>query len=443
MFRSACLLLTVLLTAACGSGEGEVVSAFWKYRTALSSGDAAAVREALAREPAAELDGENAEALLELAGSMAPGAPTVGAVTVAGNQATLELTADLQGETMTGTVTFVREDGAWKVQHEDWSLEMGGGFTGPEWIALFGETGGRVPFAPRSVRHGHEGTVTRAAFLPDGDRFVTASWDDKRLCLWDGTGEGPLDVVECDRRPHDLVVMPDGSAVTVVDAYGNVTVWPVGWSEFGPPWTLMGDAGTVPRVAVSADGKLLATTGHGYPVAVWDVALGKKVEELSDSESMRGVAFSPAGPVVVCGTPRNELVLWDLDARILGRKSLKIPKVTESSDVWAVAWDPRGKYLATGHMDASVTVWDAERRKPLHDSYIQDASTYDVEFSPDGTVLASAHQNGRIHFWDPESGRQIGRVDAHQGAATTVAFRPDGRPALVTGGEDGNVVLWE
>jgi WD40 repeat protein len=167
------------------------------------------------------------------------------------------------------------------------------------------------------------------------------------------------------------------------------------------------------------------------------------VRELPESESLRGVAFSPAGPVVVCGTPKNELILWDLDARVMGRKRLTIPKVSPDSDVWAVDWDPRGRYLATGHMDASVTVWDAERRKPLHDSYIQDASTFDVEFSPDGTVLATAHQNGQVHFWDPESGRPVGRVDAHEGAATSVAFRRDGLPAFVTGGEDGNVILWQ
>jgi WD40 repeat protein len=330
------------------------------------------------------------------------------------------------------------------VQHEDWTMEIGGsGFGGPEWAALFREAGGRMPFAPASIRPGHEGTVTRAAFLPDGDRFVTASWDDYRLCLWSSDQDAPLSAVTCERRPHDLTVLPDGSGVAVVDAYGNLTVWPVEYDGFGEPRILMGDAGKSPRVAVSADGRWFATTGYGYAAAVWDVAQGRKVRELPDSESLRGVAFSPAGPVVVCGTQKNELILWDLDARAMGRKRLKIPKVTPDSDVWAVAWDPQGHYLATGHMDASVTVWDAERRKPLHDSYIQDASTFDVEFSPDGTILATAHQNGQVHFWDPESGRPVGRVDAHQGGATAVAFRQDGLPAFVTGGEDGNVILWQ
>jgi hypothetical protein len=45
-------------------------------------------------------------------------------------------------------------------------------------------------------------------------------------------------------------------------------------------------------------------------------------------------------------------------------------------------------------------------------------------------------------FWDISTGQLLGEVRGHLGGVTTLAFSPDGRQ-LITGGTDGNVLVWD
>ena len=64
-----------------------------------------------------------------------------------------------------------------------------------------------------SVRYGHKGTVTQAAFSPDGTRVVTAS-EDNTARVWraDGTGE-PVVLKGHESGVQSAAFSPDGMRV--------------------------------------------------------------------------------------------------------------------------------------------------------------------------------------------------------------------------------------
>lgn len=444
-FLGLVLVLTALfLTTNCASqGDEQAVQGVYdEYRTAVTSADIPVLKRVLAEEKASELDTPRASTMLQTMGAMIPSSPVIREVSVRDKKATITLEGEFEGQTMQGSISFVMEEGLWKVENEHWEVNLGIGSGSGNWAARLKEGQHQQP-RERLKWSGHEGSVTRLAFTRDGSRIVSIGYDDFRIKLWDRSSGSLLDEVEIERRPTDLAMLPRSDAAVVVDVHGNVNIWPIDYQGFGEPRLLSGDAGKQPRVAVNSDGTLLATTCWEGPVQLWDVKTGKVIDRLTGEERMRGISFSPRANILAAGHHTNRFTIWYLDAKWGKKKEVEIPRVSEQSDVWSVAISPDGKKLLTGHMDSSITMWDLEKRKEIHDLYVQDASAHDVGFSPDGTLFATAQQNGCVFLWDTETSAGLARMSGHQGAAKTVAFSPAEWELLASGGEDGTIILWQ
>jgi cytochrome c len=116
------------------------------------------------------------------------------------------------------------------------------------------------------VLEGHRQNVNAAAFTPDGRSLVTVGYD-LTLRIWPLAGGGPPTVVTLPAPLNAVAVAPSGGIVTA-GATGRVYFL----SDGG---VLQGDveAAAVPiiAVAVSGDGKLLATASVGGAVGIIDL----------------------------------------------------------------------------------------------------------------------------------------------------------------------------
>lgn len=121
-------------SAATGGGaahqglSGELVAAYENLHNAMKARDVAAVKGFLSSRKAAAF-GDQEMAMIKAGVSLMPPNRTVTGSSVApdGNSATLTLTAPMDGgsdKPGTGTIAFVREDGAWKVDQESWEFQM-------------------------------------------------------------------------------------------------------------------------------------------------------------------------------------------------------------------------------------------------------------------------------------------------------------------------------
>jgi WD40 repeat protein len=201
-----------------------------------------------------------------------------------------------------------------------------------------------------------------------------------------------------------VAISPDGRTLAS-DGGGALKLWDVPRHRQAVA-VLAGHTGKVNAVALTRDGKLLASAGNDTTARLWDVATGKTRTVLPHSQPVRAVAFSPDGQTLATGS--SELV---------GGKPAGIICLWETAT---------GRKRATlrGHIDP-VTC---------------------LAFSPDGKTLAAAGEGllkpgpkggapivkkGRVRLWDVATRRERTSITQNLGGITCLAFSPDGKRLAV------------
>lgn len=287
------------------------------------------------------------------------------------------------------------------------------------------------------VLEGHQGEVTGLAFTKDSRYLVSVSYGDYSLRVWDTADGQELSNVRTRNHVRSMVITPDGNTIITADAYHKVTWWAFENGVIGASVIAAGKAGDA--LAVSPDGKLIATTGYKLPVQLWNPGFSEPFKILEGSERHRVLAFLPSGKYMAGGGRGNSFSLWDTGS--WKEKTYTISKVGKDSEITSIAVSSDGKYLASGHNDSSIVIYDLEDREELHNFYVPDAVTRALAFSPDSKRLITAQQDKKIYIWDSKTAKGLAQLQYHTQPVVSLAFGPGG-DMMATGGEDRKIVLW-
>ncbi|HWH27821.1 MAG TPA: WD40 repeat domain-containing protein [Mycobacteriales bacterium] len=272
----------------------------------------------------------------------------------------------------------------------------------------------------------------------DGTRLVTggSGSPDDVPTVWDAeTGEQLLRLDGADGA-NTVAMSADGRIVASTDGSADVTLWD---SSAGTPLrVLRGDGGPLSRLAFSRDGERLAAAGFDGAVRVWTVDDGRQQLTARGSDgAVLAVAFSPDGFRLATGGLDARVRLWDV------RTGVQLAEMPGHEwPVSTVAFSPDGRSVASGAYDAEARIWDAGTGRLVR-LLAGRQTIQSLAFSPDGARLLTATTDAVATVWDLARGREDLRLVGHSGGPVAdVAFLPDGRRVL-TSGLDGTTRMWD
>jgi WD40 repeat protein len=196
-------------------------------------------------------------------------------------------------------------------------------------------------------------------------------------------------------------------------------------------------------IAVSPDGKHLASSLQFGPVRICSATTGDQVAVLSSLLGMESIAFSPDGTRIATNS-MDGVRLWDTTtyrqiARL--RNPHGIPSGASSASL-PVVFSPMGKFLVNANIDGTIHVWDLALNIQAWVIQNRDIKVTSVAWSPDGKKIISGSTDGMLRHWDARTGVNVATLGGHGDTVTSLAYSPDGL-RLVSGSDDRTIWVWD
>jgi WD40 repeat protein len=327
-------------------------------------------------------------------------------------------------------------------------------------------------------RSGHDFGVVSVAVSPDGKLIASASLRDRAMRLWDAaTGKHLRRLDGPDRFVTSCGFSSDGKLALAAGCDGTFQLWETATGKERRRFAFEGLTGIFggscyeEAVRLSPDGKRVAAISLDIDgparrqMHVWDASTGKLIARRSLHVDFHSRAtpnggstsffdfhcrFTPDGKNITVRTDKGLVV----EETAAGREIVTIPGGLGRP----LAFSPDGKLVAAtilkprrdpfdGYQQEGVCLAEVATGKEV--LRIETGKVRHLALSPDGRVLATVDVQA-LRLWDVVTGKPLWRRQWSQGLkhrpdsvpVWSLTFMPGGR-AIVTGMEDGTVLVWD
>ncbi len=308
--------------------------------------------------------------------------------------------------------------------------------------------------------------VYAVAFGADG-KTVAAAYRDNSVKIWDLGAKKEIQTLKGHPTETKGLVYATGHVFVSTGKWnkekkaweGEIKIWDAKGGKSAK--SLKGHTAAIEFMALSKDGKYLATASEDKTVIIWDLSAGKDTQTIKGhGETVNSASFSPDGKQLVTTSADKTVRVWDIaggkeiasfkverEAEVKDAKG-KVTKTKELGREFTRAiFSGDGKKIFAGNLDGVIKIYDVDGKKEVQELKAHEG-VWSLALSPDGTKLATGGWDGTIKIWNAADGKEQRTIKAHLGPILTaggtvnsLSFSPDGQ-WLASGGIDGTVKIW-
>lgn len=278
----------------------------------------------------------------------------------------------------------------------------------------------------------------RVAFSPDSRKLTAATYKDG-VSVWDVTSGTVLLTLPITGRVRDILFTPDGKSVVTACSYdgSRIQFWDAATGARGLTLNHPDESNSI---AISRDGRLLASSENSRQVRLWEFPSGRELRTLLPlkDESVLDVDISPDGRWLAM-TGRWVGSIWDVSSGAL-RCELR----GHEDGMVQISFSPDGTEVATGSADATVRLWNprsGELRRILP-ARPPDTPITSLAFSANGEFEAMGCVDGSVRVWSARDGSFRYDLRGHEGPVLALGFTPD-HAWLLSGSADRTMRVWD
>ncbi|CAH3169012.1 unnamed protein product [Porites evermanni] len=227
--------------------------------------------------------------------------------------------------------------------------------------------------------------------------------------------------------------------------------------------------------AIMPDSKTIIVGSWDNKIYIYSVEYGRVVDTKSGHDDAISCLCWNDG-ILVTASWDSTVKVWKFFPEPEGKKPFPPEILVNSVDL-----DPTNTLVVTGTMDGTVMLWNIDQQAAISHHPIHKATVHAVLFSPDGQRILSCGadhfmrvldvhtgtevyckdvgeeircavwdgqmvlaggESGYLQIWDLINVQEVCRMTAHEGAIRCIDVSSDGC-TVVTGGEDGQVIMWK
>ena len=234
---------------------------------------------------------------------------------------------------------------------------------------------------------------------------------------------------------NSIAISPDGRSIASVSENKTIRLWDAESGRLLQAWS--GSSENIASVSFSPDGTVIASGGWDSSVKLWEAASGRLLRAFPSGgvDFVNSVKFSPDGSQLLAGTFSGKVMLWEKASGRLVRTFAPNGKLENAN---GVAFSPDGHSVAATGYQGRTLVWDVSSGRLRHSLVHTGKFLYKVAFSPDGSLILSAGDSDGPKVWDAATGHLVRNLEAAKYSRAAV-FSPDGRS--IAAGGNGFVAL--
>jgi WD40 repeat protein/ABC-type molybdenum transport system ATPase subunit/photorepair protein PhrA len=270
-----------------------------------------------------------------------------------------------------------------------------------------------------TARHSDE--VRSIAISPDR-RFAVSGSTDKSIRVWS------LESGQC-------LKTYEGRSIPSRELFIKVVMYLFGVKKFPlKSWKILGGhSSPVNSVIITPDGRLVIS-GSMKTFRFWDLKKGRYLRSLKRLPSCRSIAITLDGRLLASCSMEKAIQIWDLKTGTCVKTLMG-----HAGDVNSVAITPDVKQIVSASEDKTVRVWDLETG---HCVKILEGHSHKVDtvlISSNGrNIVSHSRGEGNARLWDLDSGTCIKILPIRHSIS---AITPDGKLAVTY--RSFEIMIWD